>query len=43
MGVSDATHLHRIVIVLLDDPYRWQDIRTAIDWTFKAYSWEKEK
>jgi D-alanyl-D-alanine carboxypeptidase len=43
MGVSDPTHLHRIVVVVLDDPYRWQDIRTAIDWTFKAYSWEKEK
>jgi D-alanyl-D-alanine carboxypeptidase len=41
LGVSDPTHLHRIVIVILDDPYRWQDIRTAIDWTFKAYSWEK--
>ncbi len=43
MGVSDPTHLHRIVIVILDDPYRWQDIRAAIDWTFKTYSWEKEK
>ena len=43
MGVSDATHLHRIIVVLLDDPYRWQDIRTAIDWTFQAYSWEKQK
>lgn len=43
LGVSDPTHLHRIVIVILDDPYRWQDIRTAIDWTFKAYSWEKQK
>jgi serine-type D-Ala-D-Ala carboxypeptidase (penicillin-binding protein 5/6) len=43
MGVSDPTHLHRIIIVLLDDPYRWQDIREAIDWTFKAYSWEREK
>jgi len=43
MGVSDPTHLHRIVVVLLDDPYRWQDIRTAIDWTFKAYSWERQK
>jgi serine-type D-Ala-D-Ala carboxypeptidase (penicillin-binding protein 5/6) len=41
LGVSDPTHLHRIVIVILDDPYRWQDIRAAIDWTFKAYSWEK--
>jgi len=43
LGVSDPTHLHRIVIVILDDPYRWQDIRTAIGWTFKAYSWEREK
>jgi len=43
MGVSDPTHLHRIIIVLLDDPYRWQDIRTAITWTFQAYSWEQEK
>jgi len=43
LGVSDPTHLHRIVIVLLDDPYRWQDIRAAIDWTFQAYSWEKGK
>ena len=42
MGVSDSTHLHRVVIVLLDDPYRWQDIRTAINWTFKAYSWERQ-
>ncbi|MFH0929938.1 MAG: serine hydrolase [Candidatus Moraniibacteriota bacterium] len=42
LGVSDPTHLHRIVIVLLDDPYRWQDIRTAIDWTFEAYSWERQ-
>ncbi len=43
MGASDPTHLHRIIVVLLDDPYRWQDIRTAIEWTFKAYSWEKQK
>jgi serine-type D-Ala-D-Ala carboxypeptidase (penicillin-binding protein 5/6) len=42
MGVSDSTHLHRIIVVLLDDPYRWQDIRTAITWTFQAYSWEKK-
>lgn len=41
LGVSDPTHLHRIVVVILDDPYRWQDIRTAISWTFEAYSWKK--
>jgi D-alanyl-D-alanine carboxypeptidase len=43
LGASDATRLHRVVVVVLDDPYRWQDIRTAIDWTLKAYSWEKNK
>jgi len=42
LGASDSTHLHRVVVVVLDDPYRWQDIRTAIDWTFQAYSWEKK-
>jgi len=40
MGVTDATGKHRIVVVLLDDIYRWQDIKTAIAWAFKAYSWE---
>ncbi|MDD3486996.1 MAG: serine hydrolase [Candidatus Moranbacteria bacterium] len=43
MGVSDPTHVHRVIIVLLDDPYRWQDIRAAISWVFEAYSWEKKK
>jgi len=43
LGASDATKLHRVVVVVLDDPYRWQDIRTAINWTFEAYSWEKKK
>jgi D-alanyl-D-alanine carboxypeptidase len=43
LGASDSSKLHRVVVVVLDDPYRWQDIRTAIDWTFKAYSWEKQK
>lgn len=40
MGASDPTGKHRIIAVLLDDVNRWQDIRTAISWTFKAYSWE---
>jgi serine-type D-Ala-D-Ala carboxypeptidase (penicillin-binding protein 5/6) len=42
LGASDSTKLHRVVVVVLDDPYRWQDIRTAIEWTFQAYSWEKK-
>ena len=39
MGVSDPTGKHRIIAVLLGDPSRWQDIRTAISWTFNAYTW----
>lgn len=39
MGATDPTGKHRIIAVLLDDSNRWQDIRTAISWTFKAYSW----
>lgn len=42
LGASDSSKLHRVVVVVLDDPYRWQDIRVAIDWTFQAYSWEKK-
>jgi D-alanyl-D-alanine carboxypeptidase len=40
MGATDASGKHRIVAVLLDDPNRWSDIRTAINWTFKAYDWQ---
>jgi D-alanyl-D-alanine carboxypeptidase len=43
LGAKDPTGLHRVVVVVLDDPYRWQDIRTAISWAFQAHSWEKKK
>lgn len=40
MIVADPSTKHRIVSVLLDDTSRWQDIRTAISWTFGAYAWK---
>ncbi|TSD01847.1 MAG: Peptidase S11 D-alanyl-D-alanine carboxypeptidase 1 [Parcubacteria group bacterium Athens0714_25] len=40
MGASDSTGKHKIVAVLLDDPYRWQDIKTMIDWTFDSCEWK---
>ncbi|EKE24979.1 MAG: D-alanyl-D-alanine carboxypeptidase, partial [uncultured bacterium] len=40
MGANDPTGKHRIIAVLLDDINRWQDIRTAVSWTFKAYEWK---
>ncbi|MFA5777405.1 MAG: serine hydrolase [Parcubacteria group bacterium] len=39
LGASDPTGKHRIIAVLLDDPYRWQDIKTMISWTFQSYEW----
>ncbi|MCK9379095.1 MAG: serine hydrolase [Candidatus Moranbacteria bacterium] len=40
MGATDSTGKHKIVAVLLDDPYRWQDIKTMIDWTFDSCEWK---
>lgn len=39
LAAGDPTGKHKVVAVLLDDPYRWQDIKTMIDWAFKAYEW----
>lgn len=39
MAVADPTTKHRVIAVLLDDPARWQDIRSMLDWTFGSYNW----
>ncbi len=39
MAATDPGKKHTVIAVLLDDPYRWQDIRTMIDWSFKSYEW----
>jgi len=31
-----------IVAVLLDDVYRWEDMRDLISWSFQAYNWPEE-
>lgn len=40
LAAGDPTGEHKVVAVILDDPYRWQDIRTMIDWAFSSYRWE---
>ncbi len=40
LAASDPTGKHKVIAVLLDDPYRWQDIKTMIDWAFKSYEWK---
>lgn len=37
---TDNSQNHRIVAVLLDDPYRWQSIRSMFDWSFEAIDWK---
>lgn len=36
---TDQSRNHRVVAVLLDDPYRWQNIRSMFDWSFQAIDW----
>ncbi|MFC1609061.1 D-alanyl-D-alanine carboxypeptidase family protein [Patescibacteria group bacterium] len=40
MGAIDPTKKHRVVAVLLDDPYRWEDVRKMFQWTFDSYNWK---
>ncbi|MDP3957705.1 MAG: D-alanyl-D-alanine carboxypeptidase family protein [bacterium] len=37
---TDYSQNHRVVAVLLDDPYRWQNIRSMFDWSFQAIDWK---
>src|SRR3989344_128827 len=39
MAAADPSGKHKIISVVLDDPYRWQDIKTMINWAFEAYEW----
>ncbi|MEI8096814.1 MAG: serine hydrolase [Candidatus Moraniibacteriota bacterium] len=36
---SDPSQTHRVVAVLLDDPYRWQNIQSMFGWSFQAIAW----
>lgn len=40
MASKDPTGKHAVVAVVLDDPYRWQDIKEMFSWTWRAYSWK---
>jgi len=38
-AVADPTGKHKIIMVVLDDPYRWQDVQMMADWAFQSYKW----
>lgn len=37
---SDQSQNHKVIAVLLNDPYRWQSIRSMFDWSFQAVNWK---
>lgn len=39
LAATDKLKKHKVVAVLLDDPYRWGDAREMIDWAFDSYEW----
>ena len=39
MAAGDPTGKHKIIAVVLDNPYRWRDIRTMVDWAWEAHDW----
>ncbi|MCX6765619.1 MAG: serine hydrolase [Candidatus Moranbacteria bacterium] len=39
LASTDPSKKHKIVAVVLDDPYRWQDIKTMVDWAWRSYEW----
>ena len=40
MAIQDEDQKHTIITVLLDDPYRWQDVKIMADWAFSSFEWQ---
>ena len=40
MSACDQSGKHKIITVILDDPYRWNDAEKLISWAYKNYSWK---
>lgn len=36
----DPTRQHKIIAVILNDPSRWTDMKTLINWVFDNYEWK---
>lgn len=40
LAATDETEKHKIISVVLDDEYRWEDVRKMINWAFQTYEWK---
>jgi len=39
LAANDETEKHKIIAVVLNDPYRWEDARKMLNWAFQSYTW----
>ncbi|MEF3691677.1 MAG: hypothetical protein V3574_01305 [Candidatus Moraniibacteriota bacterium] len=40
IGAEDSTKKHKIIAVVLDDAYMWEDIREMVYWAFNSHAWQ---
>lgn len=40
LAAADETEKHKIIAVVLDDEYRWEDTRKMLNWAFQSYQWK---
>ncbi len=40
LAAIDKAGKHKIIAVVLNDPYRWRDARNMIEWAFASYEWQ---
>lgn len=40
LGATDASRKHKVIAVVLNDEYRWDDMRALVSWVFNSYKWQ---
>jgi D-alanyl-D-alanine carboxypeptidase len=40
LGALDPTRKHKVIAVLLNDEYRWDDMKALMNWVFSNYKWQ---
>jgi len=40
LGALDPTRKHKVISVVLNDEYRWDDMKSLVSWVFTNYKWQ---
>lgn len=40
LGALDPTRKHKVIAVVLNDEYRWDDTKALVSWVFSNYKWQ---